>query len=68
VKGFQEANGLDPTGQLDRETKLALLQGNKPAVIAVRLAAEDVVLVRVLNALRPVRELESVLPCTRECL
>jgi lipoprotein-anchoring transpeptidase ErfK/SrfK len=43
VKGFQEANGLDPTGQLDRETKLALLQGNKPAVIAVRLAAEDVV-------------------------
>ena len=43
LKGFQEARGLEATGALDRGTKLALLQANKPSIIAVKLAAEDVV-------------------------
>ena len=43
LKGFQEARGLNPTGEFNRATKLALLQANKPSVINVRLGPEDVV-------------------------
>ncbi len=41
LKSFQEARGLKKTGELDRETRRALLQANRPSTVMVRLTAED---------------------------
>jgi lipoprotein-anchoring transpeptidase ErfK/SrfK len=43
LRGFQESRGIKTSGELDRDTKVALLQANKPAVINVKLTPEDVV-------------------------
>ena len=42
VRGFQEARGLTPTGNLDRETVMQLLQGARPSTINVKLTREDI--------------------------
>jgi peptidoglycan hydrolase-like protein with peptidoglycan-binding domain len=42
VRGFQEARGLKVTGEIDRETAMQLLQGNRPSTINVKLTREDI--------------------------
>jgi lipoprotein-anchoring transpeptidase ErfK/SrfK len=42
LRGFQNARGLKPTGELDKPTIRALLQANRPALARVTLTAEDV--------------------------
>jgi hypothetical protein len=42
LRGFQQANGLPPTGKLDDKTKQALNGANRTATVDVKLAAEDV--------------------------
>ena len=42
IKGFQQAKGLQVTGQLDGPTRQALLQAGKPSTAMVRLTADDV--------------------------
>lgn len=42
VRGFQEARGIKPSGDLDRETALQLLQGARPSTIRVRLSRADI--------------------------
>jgi len=42
LRGFQESRGLKASGELDRDTKLALLQLNRPALARVQLTPDDV--------------------------
>jgi peptidoglycan hydrolase-like protein with peptidoglycan-binding domain len=42
IRGFQEANGLKVTGQLDVQTKQALFQNGKPPTVDVKLGPDDV--------------------------
>jgi len=42
LRGFQEANGLKVTGQLDGPTRQALLQNDKPSTIDMKLGPDDV--------------------------
>jgi lipoprotein-anchoring transpeptidase ErfK/SrfK len=42
LRGFQQAKGLKPSGELDKPTIQALLQANRPAMTRVTLTAEDV--------------------------
>jgi hypothetical protein len=42
LSSFQEARGLKPSGKLDNETRLALLEANRPSTVMVRLEPEDV--------------------------
>ncbi|HLL59841.1 MAG TPA: L,D-transpeptidase family protein [Allosphingosinicella sp.] len=41
VKGFQEARGLQPTGELDQQTRVALLQDRAPSVRRLRIDESD---------------------------
>ena len=41
LKGFQEARGMQPTGQLDNSTRAALLQDRAPSVVRLRIAESD---------------------------
>jgi lipoprotein-anchoring transpeptidase ErfK/SrfK len=41
VKGFQEARGLDVTGELDQPTRTALLQDRAPSTRRLRIAKDD---------------------------
>jgi lipoprotein-anchoring transpeptidase ErfK/SrfK len=41
VKGFQEARGLDVTGELDQPTRTALLQDRAPSTRRLRIAEDD---------------------------
>lgn len=42
LRSFQEANGLERTGELDGPTRSALLRQNRPSTVNVTLTAEDV--------------------------
>lgn len=42
LTSFQEARGLNRSGKLDNQTRLALLEANRPSTVMVRLAPEDV--------------------------
>jgi len=42
VQGFQESRGLEKTGELDSETRGALLELNRQSTVMVKLAADDV--------------------------
>ena len=42
LRGFQQARGLEVTGELDNATRAALLQDRRPSTRMVRLTAEDV--------------------------
>jgi lipoprotein-anchoring transpeptidase ErfK/SrfK len=42
LTSFQEARGLNRTGKLDNQTRLALLEINRPSTLMVRLAPEEV--------------------------
>lgn len=42
VRGFQEARGLKPTGELDGATRAQLLQGVRPSTIMVKLTRDDI--------------------------
>ena len=42
VEGYQEANGLEVTGDLDSATRSALLKDQRPSTIMVKLAPEQV--------------------------
>jgi lipoprotein-anchoring transpeptidase ErfK/SrfK len=42
LTGYQHAKGLQPTGELDKASIRALLQGNRPALTRVTLTPEDV--------------------------
>ncbi len=42
LTSFQEARGLNRTGKLDNQTRLALLEANRPSTVMVRLTPEDV--------------------------
>lgn len=42
LRSFQESRGLDRTGELDSETRRALLEANRPSTIMVRLGPDDV--------------------------
>lgn len=42
IRGFQEANGLEVSGELDGRTRQALLRSSRPSTIMVKLSAEDV--------------------------
>jgi len=42
LKSFQEARGLERTGELDAATRRALLQANRPSTVMVRLGPDDV--------------------------
>ena len=42
LRSFQESRGLRPSGELDGETRRALLQANRPSTVMVRLTADDV--------------------------
>jgi lipoprotein-anchoring transpeptidase ErfK/SrfK len=42
LTSFQEARGLNRSGKLDAQTRSALMQGNRPSTVMVRLAPEDV--------------------------
>lgn len=41
IRGFQQARGLEVTGELDRPTKAALLQDRAPSTLRLRVAAGD---------------------------
>ena len=42
LRSFQESRGLQTTGELDDETRRALLEVNRPSTVNVTLTAEDV--------------------------
>ena len=42
LRSFQEARGLKRTGELDPETRRALLEANRPSTVMVRLGPDDV--------------------------
>ncbi|HUE78084.1 MAG TPA: L,D-transpeptidase [Sphingomicrobium sp.] len=42
LRSFQESRGLERTGELDNETRRALLQASRPSTVMVRLGATDV--------------------------
>ena len=42
LRGFQQANGLTPTGKLDEKTKAALQKYSRPGSIMVKLTNDDV--------------------------
>jgi lipoprotein-anchoring transpeptidase ErfK/SrfK len=42
LRSFQRARGLDATGELDTDTRRALLQANRPSTVYVRLGPDDV--------------------------
>jgi peptidoglycan hydrolase-like protein with peptidoglycan-binding domain len=42
IRGFQEANGLEVTGELDNPTRQALLKNSKPSTVYVKLGPDDV--------------------------
>jgi lipoprotein-anchoring transpeptidase ErfK/SrfK len=42
LRSFQESRGLDQSGELDAETRRALLEANRPSTVNVKLTAEDV--------------------------
>ena len=42
LRSFQEARGLRKTGELDRETRRALMEANRPSSVMVRLGPDDV--------------------------
>ncbi len=42
LRSFQRSRGLGVTGELDRETRRALLQANRPSTVMVRLGPDDV--------------------------
>ncbi|HEU5285871.1 MAG TPA: L,D-transpeptidase family protein [Sphingomicrobium sp.] len=42
LSSFQRSRGLDATGELDRETRRALLQANRHSTVMVRLGPDDV--------------------------
>jgi peptidoglycan hydrolase-like protein with peptidoglycan-binding domain len=42
LRGFQQANGLQITGDLDGPTRQALLQNSKPSTALVKLGTDDV--------------------------
>ncbi|QNN68602.1 L,D-transpeptidase family protein [Sphingomonas lutea] len=42
LESFQESRGLDRTGELDDETRAALLQANRPSTVMVKLGPDDV--------------------------
>jgi peptidoglycan hydrolase-like protein with peptidoglycan-binding domain len=42
IRGFQEANGLEPTGKLDTPTRQALLRQNRQSTVYVKLTGDDV--------------------------
>ena len=42
IRGFQEANGLDVTGELDTATRQALLRESRPSTVTVKLTEDDV--------------------------
>ncbi len=41
LKSFQEARGLKKTGELDQDTRRALLQANRPSTVMARLGPDD---------------------------
>ena len=42
LRSFQEARGLERTGELDAATRRALLQANRPSTVMVTLGPDDV--------------------------
>ena len=42
LRSFQESRGLDQTGELDPQTRRALLEANRPSTVTVKLTADDV--------------------------
>jgi peptidoglycan hydrolase-like protein with peptidoglycan-binding domain len=42
IRGFQESRGLEPTGKLDNDTRLALLEIGRPSTVMVKLGPDDV--------------------------
>lgn len=42
LRSFQEARGLKVSGELDPETRRALLEANRPSTVMVKLTADDV--------------------------
>src|SRR4051794_27386543 len=42
IHGFQEANGVDPTGKLDGSTRAALLKLGRGSTVDVKLGPDDV--------------------------
>lgn len=42
LNSFQEARGLDRSGKLDNQTRIALLEANRPSTVMVRLGPDDV--------------------------
>lgn len=42
LKSFQEANGLEESGELDGPTRAALLRRDRPSTVSVTLTSEDV--------------------------
>ena len=42
LRSFQESRGLERTGELDNETRRALLEANRPSTIMVKLGPDDV--------------------------
>jgi len=42
LQSFQRARGLEATGELDNDTRQALLQVNRPSTVMVRLGPDDV--------------------------
>ena len=42
IRGFQEANGFEVTGELDGPTRQALLKNSKPSTVYVKLGPDDV--------------------------
>ncbi|HET9813677.1 MAG TPA: L,D-transpeptidase family protein [Sphingomicrobium sp.] len=42
IEGFQQANGLEPSGELDTLTRQALLRQNRQSTVYVKLTEDDV--------------------------
>jgi lipoprotein-anchoring transpeptidase ErfK/SrfK len=42
LRSFQEARGLQRTGELDAQTRQALMKANRPSTVTVRLGPDDV--------------------------
>jgi len=61
IRGFQESRGLQLTGKLDTPTRRALLQGNRPSTVMVRLGHDDVV-AKFINPLPKKPEVQAKLP------